>query len=163
MTIGVELEDDDGANGLTEGWVKVKRVYWRHDKKRTGISSTTTWPTSGGQKRVTSEDTLPPREERSSWKDSTVHKEAVISDEILKMQVDTEGNPMMEAYLREMNDKEEVTSYQLRTKDVSETNAEVRYFHTTGQGVDQHTLSSCDHDRVKLPAVDTNADLLVLL
>ena len=31
MDIGIELEDDDGANGLTEDWVEVERVCRKHD------------------------------------------------------------------------------------------------------------------------------------
>ena len=60
MAIGIKLKDNDSANGLTEDWVEVKRVCRRHDEKRTRTLSTTTWPTSGGQKRVTSDDRLPP-------------------------------------------------------------------------------------------------------
>ena len=35
MDIGIKLEDDDGANGLTEDWAKVERVCGRHDGKLT--------------------------------------------------------------------------------------------------------------------------------
>ena len=63
MTIEIKLEDKYGANGLIEDWAEVERVCRRHDEKWTRTLSTTTWPISGGQKRVTSDNGLPPKEE----------------------------------------------------------------------------------------------------
>ena len=37
--IGVHLEDDDGANGLTENWAEFERVCWRRDKRKMGLLS----------------------------------------------------------------------------------------------------------------------------
>ena len=34
--IGIELEEDEGANGLTEDWSKVSRVCQRMDDERAG-------------------------------------------------------------------------------------------------------------------------------
>ena len=42
MDIGIKLEDDDGANGLTEDWAEVERVCRGYDQRKTRISSTTT-------------------------------------------------------------------------------------------------------------------------
>ena len=42
MDIGIELEDDDGENGLTEDWAEVERVCRRHDERKMRILSTTT-------------------------------------------------------------------------------------------------------------------------
>ena len=55
MDIGIELEDDDGANGLTEDWAKVERVCRRHDERKLRISSTTTWPMKDGRLRKNDE------------------------------------------------------------------------------------------------------------
>ena len=43
MDIGIKLEDDDGANGLSEDWAEVERVCRGYDKRKTRISSTITW------------------------------------------------------------------------------------------------------------------------
>jgi hypothetical protein len=48
MDIGIELEDDDGANGLTEDWADVERVCRRHDERKMRILSTT-WPMKDGR------------------------------------------------------------------------------------------------------------------
>ena len=42
MEIRIKLEDDDGANGLTEDWAEVERVCRGYDQRKTRISSTTT-------------------------------------------------------------------------------------------------------------------------
>ena len=65
MAIRIELDDNDGANGLIEDWAKFERVWQRHDEKRRRTLSARTWTMSGGQKRVTSDDRLPPKEESS--------------------------------------------------------------------------------------------------
>ena len=52
MDIGIELEDDDGENGLTEDWAEVERVCRRHDERKMRISSTTTWPMKDGRLRT---------------------------------------------------------------------------------------------------------------
>ena len=55
MSILSELEDDEGAYGLTEDWNEVERVCRQHNEKR----SATTWPTSDGEVRAVSDYTLP--------------------------------------------------------------------------------------------------------
>ena len=79
--------------------------------------SATTWPTSGGQKRVTNDDRLPPKES-SMRKGSTMHD---------KSQVNIEGEPKREPKSRQMIDEEEVTSERLRMNDVANMKTEVRY------------------------------------
>ena len=39
--IGIQLEDDNAVNGLTNNWDEVERVCRRHDKRKMGILSTT--------------------------------------------------------------------------------------------------------------------------
>ena len=101
MAIGIKLEDNNVANGLTEDWAEVERVCRRHDEKWTRTWSTTTWPTSGGAKRVTSDDRLPLKEESSMRKGLMVH---------VKAQIDTEGDPKTKSKLRQTIDEEEVAS-----------------------------------------------------
>ena len=102
MVIGIKLKDKDSANGLIEDWAEFKRVCQQHDEKRTGTLSDITRPTNGGQKRVTSNDQLPPNEESSMRKGSVVHD---------KSQVDIEGEPKTEPKSRQTNlDEEEVAS-----------------------------------------------------
>ena len=86
MDIGIKLEDDDGANGLTEDWAEVERVCRGYDKRKTRISSTTTW---------------------------------LIRDDRLRM------------------------------NDVADTKAEVRDVSTTGEGIEQGILLSCERTMVK--------------
>ena len=51
--------------------------------------------------------------------------------------------------------EEEIASQQMRTNDVVNTKAEVRYVGTTGEGVEQRTLSSCDGTTTKDKADDS--------
>ena len=60
----------------------------------------------------------------------------------------------MESDSRETKDEEEVTSQLLRTNDVANTKIEVRYDGTTGEGVEQATLSSCGETTIKDKADD---------
>ena len=85
--------------------------------------SATTWPTSGSQKRVTSDDRLPLKEESLMRKGSVVHD---------KSQVDIEGEPKTKPNLRQTIDEEKVVYQRLTTNDVANTNlTEVRYDGTT--------------------------------
>jgi hypothetical protein len=69
-----ELEDDDGAHGLTEDSSEVERVCRQHE----AIRSTTEWPENGGEEEAASGYALPPEgsstqagsEESSTWKHS---------------------------------------------------------------------------------------------
>ena len=73
MTIGVKLEEDGGANGLTEDWTKVERVCQRCDKREIGISSATTQLIRDGRRGMRCANTLPPKEENSMKYDNTQH------------------------------------------------------------------------------------------
>ena len=53
-----------------------------------------------------------------------------------------DGKLMTEPDSRETKDEVEVTSQRLRTNDVANTKAEVRYASTKGEGVEQAILSS---------------------
>ena len=105
MAIRIELDDNDGANGLIEDWAEVKRVCRRDDEKWTGTMSPTTQPMSGGRKWVTSNDRLPPKE-------SLMRKGSEMHD---KSQVDIEGEPKTEPKARQTMDDKEVASQRLRT------------------------------------------------
>ena len=74
--------------------------------------------------------------------------------EILKSQVDTEGEPTMEPKWSQTKDEEEVTSQRLRTNIMVNTKTEVRYDGTTGEVVEQATLSSCGETMLKDKADD---------
>ena len=157
ISIRIELEDDDGANGFIEDWAKFERVCQRHDEKRMRKLSATTWPMSGSQKRFTRNGRLPPIEESSLWKDPMVHNiEALIREayEILKMQVDTEGKPKTEPKSRQTKDEEEAASQRLRTNNVVNTKTEVRCDGTTGEGLEQAILSPCEETTAKDKAND---------
>ena len=75
MDIEIKLEDKDCANGLTKDWAEIESVCRRHDEKRTRTLSARTWPMSDSQKRVTSDDLLPPKRitqcERVRWYTTT--------------------------------------------------------------------------------------------
>ena len=58
MAIIPELEDDEGAYGLTEDWNEVEWVCQQHDERR----SATTRPVSSGEVRAASDYALPPEE-----------------------------------------------------------------------------------------------------
>ena len=61
--IGIHLEDDDGANGLTENWAEVERVCRRHDKRKMGLLSTTSRPMRDDKKELRCSNAPPPKEE----------------------------------------------------------------------------------------------------
>jgi hypothetical protein len=54
--IGIELEENDGANGLTEGWLEVGRVCQRMDDKR------------ACRARRKTRDSAPSQQEEGVWK-----------------------------------------------------------------------------------------------
>ena len=55
MAIFPDLEDDEGAYGLTEDWNEVEWACHQHDERR----SATTRPASGGEERAVSDYALP--------------------------------------------------------------------------------------------------------
>ena len=61
--IGIHLEDDDGAIGLTENWVEVERVCRRHDKRKMGLLSTTSRPIRDDKKGLRCANVPPTKEE----------------------------------------------------------------------------------------------------
>ena len=89
MDIGIELEDDDGANGLTEDWAKVERVCRRHDERKMRIFSTTIWPMKDGRLRKKDVADMKPeihhdgiteegvKQATLSPGDSTIHKKVI--------------------------------------------------------------------------------------
>ena len=150
--IGIRLEDDDGANGLTEDWTKVERVCQLHDKRKTRFSSTTTQPMRDGERRTGSNYKLPPKEESLKREGSMVLDiEAFINEayENLKVQVEAKENLIMEPKPIKMVIKEEETSQQRWSNDTANTKAQVRYDNTTGEGVEQDAFSSCKETMMK--------------
>ena len=136
MAILLELEDDDGANGLTEDWTAVERVCRRHDEKWMGTLSTTIQPTSGGQMRVASDNAMPSKEESSSQNGPVgLNIEALIREayEIMKMRVEVEEGSIMESGSRGPDDKEVTSS---GTKDGAYAKAEEWHHDTNGEGVE---------------------------
>ena len=62
----------------------------------------------------------------------------------VKSPVDIEGEPKTEPKSRKTKDEEEVASQRLRMNDVPNTKTEVQHVGTTGEGVEQVILSSCE-------------------
>ena len=62
MAIFPNLEDDEGAYGLTEDWNEVEWACHQHDAR----PSATTWPAHGGERRMVRDFASPPTEESSS-------------------------------------------------------------------------------------------------
>ena len=89
--------------------------------------------TNDNQKRVTSDDRLPPKEENSIRKGSVVHD---------KSQVETEGEPKTKPESRSTKDEEEMASQRMRMNNMNNTKTEVWYDGTTGEGVEKCILSS---------------------
>ena len=113
QAIRVQLEDDDGANGLAKDWTKVGRVCQRHDGRKT-----ITELTIDGQRTTRQVYPQPPNEESSIRKSTTVlNMKAFIREayESLKVQVETKV------------EEEKVTSRQMQTNDAIDTKAKVRY------------------------------------
>ena len=158
--IGVQLEDDDGANGLMEDWAQVRRVCRQHDKEGVGILSATTWPRRDDRKGTICDDVLPPKEESLRRKGWMVHNmEALVREayESLKLQVEAEGKIPTESKPRQMVDEEKVMSWQFWVNDVADTKDEVRYNGTTREDVEQATLLSCEGRSAKDKAEDSRA------
>ena len=107
--IGIRLEDDDGANGLTEDWTKVERVCRLHDERKARFSSVTTQRTRDGEKRTGSNYKLPPKEENSKREGSTILDIEVLMEEAfenLKAQVEAEEKLQKEQKLKQMMSEE---------------------------------------------------------
>ena len=146
MAIGIQLEDDDGANGLIEDWGKVERVCQQHDKRKMGLSSTTKRPTRDVQRRTGCGNTPPPKEESSKREASTkLNIEAFMKEafENLKVQVEVEEKLQKEQKRKKMVIEEEETSRRMRVNEVAETKAQVRYDGIVEEGAEQDTFSSC--------------------
>ena len=119
--IGMELEDDDRVNGLTEDWLKVGRVCQRLDDERAEKAK------RKGRDGVPSQ-----REEAERQRESA------------RVGV---GARIAEAYaaLEAMLEEEERRRPQAETEktDLPHATAEDRYHGTTGEGAEQNALSTC--------------------
>ena len=132
--IGIHLEDDDGANGLTENWAEVERVCQRHDKRKMGLLSTTSRPMTDDKKELRCANAPPPKEESLKMEGLTVLDiEDLIREayENLKVQVDVEEKLEMESKPRRKVMEEEETFSQIHTNDAANT-----------EGVEQATFLS---------------------
>ena len=70
--IGSHLEDEYGANGLTENWAEVERVCRQHDKRKMGLLSTTSRPMRDDKKELRCGNAPPLKEESLKMESSTV-------------------------------------------------------------------------------------------
>ena len=150
--IGILLEDDDGANGLTENWAEVERVCRRHDKRKMRILSTNSQPMKDDKKEFRCGNALPPKEESLKMEGSTVLDiKALIREayENLKVQVDAEEKLEMESKLRQIVIKEEETSQQMHTNDAANAKAQVKYDDIVGESVEEATFSSSGETTTK--------------
>jgi hypothetical protein len=76
MDILFELQDDDGAHGLTEEWSEVECVCRQHDATR----STMERPKSGGEEKAMSGYAVPPEESSTRAGSEELDLEALIRD-----------------------------------------------------------------------------------
>ena len=147
-------------NEVTEDWAQVRRVCRQHDKEGARISLATTWPRRDDRRGTKCDDMLLSKEEGLRRKGLMVHDmEALVREayESLKLQVEAEGKIPTEPKPRVKVDEEKVASRKFRVNDVADMKAEVRYNGTTGEGVEQATLSSCKGRTVKDKAEDSKA------
>ena len=99
----IQLEDDDGANALTENWAYVERVCRQHDKRKMGILSTTSRFARDNQRRMRCGNMPPPKEDTLKKEDlKTLNIEAFIREafENLKVQDKAEKKLKMETIPR---------------------------------------------------------------
>ena len=94
MAIFPDLEDNEGAYGLTEDWYEVEWVCHHHDERR----SATSRPTSGGEERAASGYALPPRESSMQTGSFEFDIEPLVRDayDIVKAQIEAEEGSTME-------------------------------------------------------------------
>ena len=114
--IGILLEDDDGANGLTENWAEVERVCRRHDKRKMGLLSTMSRSLRDDKKELRCGNTPPQKEKSLKMEGSTVLDIKTLIREAyenLTLQVDAEEKLEMESKLRQILIKEGETSQQM--------------------------------------------------
>ena len=123
--IGIELEDDDGANGLTEDWSEVERVCRRLDEER-----------SAKEKGKMTRDGASSRQEEPAKLDV----EALVREafEALKAMVDEEEGSGVQT---DSGDSEIVGLPDKAEMDQAEN--EEWYDGTTGEGVERGALSTC--------------------
>jgi hypothetical protein len=143
-----ELQYDYGAHGLTSDWSEVEWVFRQHDASR----SATTQPASGGEERE-----LPP-EERSSTRAGSEGPDlgALIWEAcgLVMEQIEAEEELVMESSPRGSGrDPEEGASSHTKDEAYVEAGRE-RYIGTTGEGVEQATLSACGQRTVMEEAGD---------
>ena len=115
------------------GYAKPEWVCRQHEEKR----SATTRPASGGEERVASDYTLPPKESSTRNGLEEFDLEALVREayEIAKAQIEAEERSTMESGMRGSEDVEEDTS--LHTEDGAYAEAErERYIDTTGEGAE---------------------------
>ena len=88
MTILSELEDDEGAYGLTKDWNEVEWVCRQHDARQ----SATTRPASGGEERAASDYALPSEKSSTQTGLEELDIELLVREayEIVKAQVEAE-------------------------------------------------------------------------
>ena len=140
MAILPDLEDDEGAYGLTEDWSEVEWVCRQHDARR----SATTRPASGGEERAASDYALPPEESSTQTGSEELDIEALVREAcgLVKAQNEAEDRSIAESGRSGSGDAEEGAS--LHTEDGAYAEAERDWYNgTTGEGAERATLSSC--------------------
>ena len=134
--IGIELEEDEGANGLTEDWSKVGRVCQRMDDK------------CACKARWKAHDDAPSPQEEVEWQRAAarIGFEARIAEAY--------------AALKAMLEDEERSSFQSKAKeaDLPHEMAEYRYDGVMREGVKQNTLPTCGERMAKDQAENQIAD-----
>ena len=162
-TIGIQLEDDNGENGLTEDWAKVERVCRQHDKREMRLSSTTTRPTRDVQRRMGCGNKNPLKEESSKREASKeLNIEALMREAIMNLKAQVEVEEKLKTKPRKMVIDEEETSRQMQTNDAANTKAQVRYDSTMGEGVKQATFSNYGGTTVKRKTGDSRGGNVAL-
>jgi hypothetical protein len=136
-----ELQDDNGAHGLTEDWSEVEWVCRQHEASR----STTERPESGGEEEAVSGYALPPEESSTQAGSEELDLEELIREacELVTAQFDAEEGSIMETGPSGSRDVEDGASSHTKEEAYGGAGRD-RYNGTTGEGADQATLLACE-------------------
>jgi hypothetical protein len=137
-----DLEDDDGAHGLTKDWSEVEWVCRQHEASR----STTKRPENGGEEKAASGYALPPERSSTQAGSEELDLEALIREacELVRTQIKAEEGSVAESGPSESGrDAEDRGSRHTKDEAYGEAGRD-RYHGTTEEGAEEATLSACE-------------------
>ena len=140
MDILFELQDDDGAHGLTEDWSEVEWVCRQHEARRSG----TTRPTSGGEERAATDHAPPPDRSSTQTGSEDLDLEALIREAcgIVMAKIEAGEGLIAGSGPSGSEDAEEGASSHMEDGAYAEAEREW-YIGTTGEGAERAALSTC--------------------